>query len=420
MKRKISLSTTLTLIILTAALTISVTMMLAMRYFNRQVMSVSQRQAMYAHINTVDKTVREYYEKMDEQQLRQALAAGYVNGIGDAYTAYFSPEDLINEQLRMRGLANNVGVDLCVDTIGRVVVCRVHNDSAAAKAGVQQGDILKSLDGVSVDAKPLAQLQKTLDTAQKVMLSIQRGDTALAFDLSSYEYTVRSVTDTLLEGNIGYIRVTDFFENTPDQFRSTLSAVVEKGVSGVILDLRDNPGGSRAAAEEMISHLMPLGMYGTVTDSNGVNTKLSSSANSQLNVPSVVLINGGTAGEAEFMAGVLQEFSLTTVVGETSAGKAKYQQYFTLETDHSAIKLTVGEYGLLKGGSWQGKGIQPTLEVALSEDQQAKKLLLAPADDGQVQAAVSQLTTSTPPVVTVTTTTAAEATADATTTAAAQ
>jgi carboxyl-terminal processing protease len=250
------------------------------------------------------------------------------------------------------------------------------------------------------------------------MLSIQRGDTALAFELSSYEYTVRSVTDTLLEGNIGYIRVTDFFENTPDQFRSTLSAVVDKGVSGIILDLRDNAGGSREAAEEIISYLMPLGMYGTVTDYKGVQTKLSASANSQLNVPAVVLINDGTAGEAEFAAGVLQEFSLATLVGQTSAGKAKYQQYFTLETDHSAIKLTVGEYGLLKGGSWQGKGITPTLEVALSDDQQAKKQLLEPAEDGQVQAAVSQLTAPTPPVVTVTTT-AAEATADTTTTTAA-
>ncbi len=403
MKKKISLTSTLTLIILTAALTISVTMLLAMRYFNRQVLSVSQRQAMYSHINTVDKTVRDYYEKMDEEQLKQAIARGYVNGIGDKYAAYFSPADYVSEQLRTKGLANNIGAELCYDAEKRVVVCRVHRDSAAAKAGVQVGDILTAVDSVPVEEKPLSELQKMLATAPKAMLSVVRGEAPLAFELSAYEYTVRSVEETMLDNNVAYVRITDFFDNTPEQFRSTLSALLDKGVAGIIFDLRHNAGGSREAAEEIISQLVPLGMYGSVIDSKGVETKLSSSANTQLNIPSVVLVNDATAGEAEFMAGVLQEFSLTTVVGQTTAGKAKYQQYFTLETDHSAMKLTVGEYGLLKGGTWQGKGIVPSQEAVLSEEQAAVYRLLTPAEDGQVKAAAAQLAGSIPTIVSPTT-----------------
>ena len=400
MKKKISLTSTLTLIILTAALTISVTMLLAMRYFNRQVLSVSQRQAMYSHINTVDKTVRDYYEKMDEEQLKQAIAQGYVNGIGDKYAAYFSPTDYVNEQLRVRGLANNVGAEVCYDAQERIVVCRVHRDSAAAKAGVQVGDVLKAVDSVAVEDKSLSELQRTLATAPKVMLSVVRGESPLAFELSAYEYTVRSVEDTMLDNNIAHIRVTDFFDNTPEQFRSTLSALLDKGAAGVIFDLRNNAGGSREAVEEILSQLVPIGVYGSVTDTKGVESKLSSTANSQLNIPSVVLVNGATAGEAEFMAGVLQEFSLATVVGQTTAGKAKIQQYFTLETDHSAMKLTVGEYSLLKGGSWQGKGIVPVYEATLSAEQTAIYRLVAPADDGQVQVAAAQLAVTVPNVVT--------------------
>ena len=123
-------------------------------------------------------------------------------------------------------------------------------------------------------------------------------------------------------------------------------------------------------------------------------TKLSASANNQISVSTVTLVNERTAGEAEFFAGVLQEASLTTVVGKTTAGKAKYQQLFPLELDHSALRLTVGEYGLLKGGSWQDVGIVPSVEIALSDTQAAIYRLLAPKEDVQVQVALQQIVNS--------------------------
>lgn len=101
MKKKITISTMVTLIILTAAVTISVTMLVAMRLFNRQVQSVAQRQAMYTHIDDVDKKVREYYSDIDEERLRQCITEGYVNGIGDSYAAYFTAEEYVAEQQRL-------------------------------------------------------------------------------------------------------------------------------------------------------------------------------------------------------------------------------------------------------------------------------------------------------------------------------
>lgn len=404
MRKKISLSTTVTLLLLTAALTISITMLIAMRYFNNQVQSVSQRQAMYTHINDVDKKVRDHYQTLDEELLRQGITAGYVDGLGDAYAAYYTPAQYVAEERRIAGKANNVGVEVCYNADKQVTVCKVHADSAAAKAGVQKGDVLTAIDGEDLGEKSLSALQKQLNTATKVLLSVKRGETTTAFDLSSYEYTVRSVESTTL-GDIGYVKINAFYNNTPDQFESVLSGLLEKGVTGVVFDLRNNQGGTRQAAEQIISYLMPLGMYGTTTSSSGTVTMLSSSVSNQLGVSTVTLVNGNTAGEAEFFAGVLQEFSLTTVVGETTAGKAKYQEYFTLEADRSAVKLTVGEYGRLKAGTWQNVGIAPTLELPLPEKQASIYRLIEPADDIQVQAGMAQISNSDAALITSTTTT---------------
>ncbi len=390
MKKKITVSTAVTLIILTVALTVSITMLVAMRYFNRQVQDVSQRQAMYTHINDVDKKVREYYTDLDEEALRRGITEGYIQGLGDSYAAYFSTENYVKEKSRLAGRCGDVGLGVCANAAGQLVVWRVDADSAADKGGVKVGDVLKALDNEDVAGKTEAQVQETLDAAAKVLLSVERDGSPLAFELSAYEHTLRSVQSQKLD-SIGYVRVTAFYENTPEQFKATVSSLVEQGVTGLVFDLRDNVGGLRSAAEEVIAYLMPLGQYGTVTDKNGTATSLVSKSNNQLSLPTVTLINHTTAGEAEFFAGVLQEFSFTTVVGETSAGKAKYQEYFTLEADNSAIKLTVGEYSRLKNGSWQGQGIVPDLESALTDSQQATIRLTATADDPQVKAALSQI-----------------------------
>ena len=394
MKRKISISTTVTLILLTVALTVSLTMLLAMRHFNNQLQLVSERQEMYSHINDIDKIVREYYPNLDKEALRQGIARGYVGGVGDPYAAYYGPQSYVTEQLRLSGKANDVGVTLSLDDESHIVVSAVASSSAAEKQGVKVGDVIAAVDGVSVEGKSLLALQNQLDTAEKVMLTVRRGEGSHAFELAAFEYAVRTVQDTKL-GTIGYVKITAFYENTPDQFKAIVSELVEQDeVTGLVFDLRNNLGGSPEAVQEMLSYIMPLGAYGTMTDHKGNVTKLSTKASKQMGVPTVTLINGGTAGEAELFAGVLQEANLTTVMGITSVGKAKYQEYFVLEQDYSALKLTAGEYGLMKGGSWQGKGILPTEVVELPPEQAAIYQMLSPHDDAQVQAAVTKLETA--------------------------
>jgi len=421
MRRKISLSTTITLILLTMALTVSLTMLLAMRHFNNQLQLVSQRQAMYSHINDVDKKVRAYYPNLDEESLRKGITQGYIYGLNDPYAVYYDPARYASEQLRLAGKANNVGVTLSLDADARVVVSRVQPNSAAGKAGVQKGDIVTAVDGAPAADKSLSELQTLMNTATKVLLTVQRGESSHAYELATFEYVVRTIQETVID-SVGYIRILAFYENTPDQFRATVSSMMEQGVTGLVFDLRNNAGGSTAAVQEMLSYVMPIGVYGTLTDVNGNTTKLSASVNNQLSVSTVTLVNSGTTGEAEFFAGVLQDAGFTTVVGQTTAGKAKYQEFFTLEADYSAVKLTVGSYGLMKSGSWQDKGIVPTVTAELPAEQAAASQLLSPAEDAQVKVALEQIidsdlaalnsattTTTTAASTTTTTTTAASA-----------
>lgn len=390
MKRKVSISTTVTLVLLAIGLTVSLTMKLAMDHFNNQLQLVGERQAMYEYIDDVDKVIREYYPNVTPETLRPGIAQGYVDSLGDRYADYFSREQFEAEQLRLSGKARNVGVSLSLDSDNHVVVSRVFSGSAADKAGVKMGDVVISTDSVSTEGKGLSELQNQVNTAEKLLLTVRRGEGNHSYELSSYEYAVRTVEDHVI-GNIGYIKITAFYENTPDQFKATVSALLEQGVKGLVFDLRNNVGGSSDAVQEMLSYVMPLGVYGTMTDVKGNVTKLSTKMSNQLNVPTVTLINAGTMGEAEFFAGVLQDAQLTTVMGVTSAGKAQYQRYFVLEQDYSALKLTVGEYGLMKSGSWQGAGIVPNETVVLPPEQESVSQLLTPYEDAQVQAAVTRL-----------------------------
>ncbi len=389
MRKKITVSTTITLVILAVALTISITMLLAMRYFNRQIGSVQQRQSMYTHINDVDKKVREYYPDLDEELLRQNITEGYVNGINDSYAAYFTAAEYAAEQRLLAGGANDLGIGLCVDSQGRMAISSVNADSPAAKSGVQAGDILTAIGEETVAGKTMEAVRAALG-GEKVLISVLRGTETLAFEMTPFTYTLRSVQQSMSDG-VGYIKITGFYDNTPEQFRSTVSALKEQGVTALVFDLRGNVGGSPAAVKEMLSYVMPLGQYGFEIDKDGVSHKLSSDVNNQLGVPTATLVDATTAGEAEFFVGVLQDASLTTVVGETTAGEAKYQAYFPLESDGSVIKLTVGEYGRLKSGSWQGVGIRPDEEVILTADQKAIRPLLVLSVDPQYKAALARL-----------------------------
>ena len=392
MNKKIPLGATLALIIITMALTISVTMVVAMRYFNSNVTALAQKQSMFDNIADVDTAVRQQYANIDEAKLRAALAQAYISSIDDPYAAYLSHDAYTKAQAEAEGKMTGVGIDVTLSTEGKIIATLIHKDSAAEKAGMRKGDVITAVDGTEVKKEDFAAVKSKLENAAKVLVTVSRDGQPSSFELTASPYVLVSVEERVIGDSVGYIRIRGFHNNTTEQFKAAYSALEEAGVGSIIFDLRGNTGGTIQSAKDMLSYLLPRGKYASLTDNEGKVTELVAEDLHQMSVPSVTLVNGTTAGEAELFAGVLQEFQLTTVVGENTAGKGRIQEFFPLKVDSSAVKLTVAQLSLLQSGGLEGKGIAPTKLISLTESQTTDFELLTETTDPQLKAALSILT----------------------------
>ena len=392
-KKRFTLSGMITIVVLAVAVAISATMMIAIRHFNRQVNAVMQKQVLYTHISDIDTKVREYFPTLDEEQLQAALAAGYVKGLSDPYAAYLNTQDYKEAQLERQGKSSAAGIALAMSEKNEVMVEKVYTESAAHKVGVQKDDVLLSVDGEEVNSSNLQKMQEKLDTAtSKLLLSVRRGDKTLSFDVTAYTFSIDTVTERMLKGNIGYICITAFYDNTESQFTAAYSALQDKGATSFIFDVRNcNHGGSRQALEGVLSYLMPHGAYAVYTANDGTVTNLVAHSSHTNTAPAVVLVNGETKGEAEIFAGVLQEFKTATVVGEKTAGKGKVQEFVPLKEDNSALLLSAGEISLVSGGAIEGVGITPDTVAPMSLYKTNRIGVLKDAEDDQLQAALEAL-----------------------------
>lgn len=390
MNKKISLGAALALIIIAMALTVSVTMGVAMRHFNSNITALGKKQEMFNNLADVDTAVRQQYGNIDEARLRANLAKGYISSIDDPYAAYLSASEYKKAQEIEQGKTTGFGIEVSLLSDSRVVTTLIHKDSAAEKAGMQKGDEITAVDGAAVTQDNFESVKTKLDSATKVMITAKRGDATASYELTASPYDLVSVQERMI-GTVGYIRIRGFHLNTTEQFKAAYSALEEEGASAFIFDLRNNEGGTLQSAQEVISYLLPRGKYATLTDNAGQVTDLISEDTHTLGVPSVTLVNAKTAGEAELLAGVLQEMEMTTVVGETTAGKGKVQEFFPLKVDSSAVRLSVAQLSLLQGGPLQDNGVLPTWEIALSEAQQTDFELLDEKTDPQLSLAISVL-----------------------------
>ena len=175
MHKKISVGVLLASVILAVALTVSVTMVIAIRYFNSTVSDVTQRQAMFEYVTDVDKIVRYHYNgTIDEEKLRRALGKGYIDGIDDPYAAYLSSDEYKEALDTRKGKETGFGLELALSDNGRMIVSRVHPNSTADKAGIEKGDVLTAVNGSEVSASDFSSVNRTLSDAPKVILSVRR------------------------------------------------------------------------------------------------------------------------------------------------------------------------------------------------------------------------------------------------------
>ncbi|WP_221799991.1 S41 family peptidase [Oceanobacter mangrovi] len=312
-----------------------------------------------------------YVEEVDDETLFGYAINGMLTAL-DPHSVYLQPEDFSELRETTTGKFGGLGLEVGQQD-GLVLVITPIDDTPAQKAGIKAGDLIVTLDGEAVVGMSLGEAIEKMrgEPGSPITLEIRRDNepTLLSFTVERDEIKVRSVRSKLLSDDIGYIRITQFQEETGAELNKTLKKWQDdKAVKGVILDLRNNPGGVLDAAVDVSNAFLDNGLI-VYTEGRAASSKLKFSANSDTtarDLPLIVLINGGSASASEIVAGALQDHKRAVLVGTQSFGKGSVQTVLPLAND-KAIKLTTARYFTPSGRSIQAKGIEPDIWVEQSD-----------------------------------------------------
>ena len=395
MNRKISVGMTVTIVILAMTVTFSITMLLAMRLFDRTVTSVKEKESMYNKVAEVDRYVRanDYYD-IDETMLYDRLTAGYLLGTGDKYARYYTASaytDLLNAQ---SGKLIGIGVELAIDQSGYAKVTKVYDESPAKEAGLQKGDYIITIDGTDVKSLGGAEaVQNKLRGESGITVNVVWLDSENAqhtADLTHYGFTANSVDSAMVQDNVGYIKIWQFDNSTPSELDFALRSLTASGAQSFVFDLRDNGGGVLDDAVSCIDLIAPEGTVAYAEDKNGNRTIIGSSDNeSRVDLPIVCLVNGNTASAAELFAASLHTMNGARLVGTTTMGKGTIQSSPQRLSDGSAVVVTVAKLICGDGSCFDGTGLTVDVERPLTPDEQVSYYDYTLDTDPQIQRAVS-------------------------------
>lgn len=316
-----------------------------------------------------DELIKKAFEKaMDEnpQILIELLKAGFSSL--DEYTEYYTPEEYISFVNDMNHTFYGIGV--IIQKKDRYVeITNCLEDGSAVGAGIEPGDKIVAVDGEDVVGKPLDVVQSmvTGELGSEVEITVLRGETILSFKLTRKPVSSETVSYAILEGDIGYISIINFAQETDTEFEKALDVFREKGITDIILDIRDNPGGYLATAVNIAEMIVPKGIIAQTMyrDETRNETYYSKLENPEFNF--AVLVNENTASAAEVLAGAMKDSEVGYLIGQQTYGKAVIQEMFTLSG--GAFKITTGHYLTRDGHEINKIGIEPNEFVANSEKQ---------------------------------------------------
>ena len=345
-----------------------------------------------AKVEIMESYLDKYYvEAFDKTLVEEMLYSGMAAGVGDRYT-YYMPEENLEQYLEnANGNFDGVGIEVYTTQEGEVTVSRVMEGQPAEKAGMQEGDVIIGVDGEDMRGKLISDVAAKIrgKAGTKVTIQVLRKSTDETLEMTMERAVVvmESVSHRMINGNIGYISISGFKENTYDQFKTVLDALQEKGMQGLVLDLRDNPGGLVKSVYHIGEELLPEGTMVYTMDKQENREDLECDGE-YLDIPLVVLVNENSASASEILAGAVKDTERGTLVGMQTFGKGLVQRLFTLP-DGSGLNVTIQKYYTPKGTSIHGVGVTPDEKVQLPEKYLTTALTDIPeAEDPQLQKAL--------------------------------
>ena len=324
-------------------------------------------------LSLLEDSIDQYYlESVNEDDLKDSLYHGLVAGLGDPYSVYYSKEELEAVMESTEGIYYGIGAYIGVDQeTGYCKITKVMPDTPAEEAGVMAEDLIVAVDGESM-----------LNVGSSEIVTYIKGPEHTTVDLTLYregereyvELTVErrkietpTVTYSMDEDKIATIQITEFDEVTLSQFEDCLKQAKKDGMKGLVLDLRDNPGGSLNVVVDIAGHFLPKGLVVYTEDKNGRRKEYNCDGRDELDVPLVVLINGNSASASEILAGAIKDYNKGILLGTTTFGKGIVQKIYGI-SDGSAVKLTISHYYTPSGADIHGVGIDPDEELKLDVD----------------------------------------------------
>jgi carboxyl-terminal processing protease len=332
---------------------------------------------------------REYVEEISDEQLIDAAIRGMIADL-DPHSAYLDPEEFNEIRISTTGEYSGVGIEVALED-GVVKVVAPIEDSPAERAGVRSGDRIVAVDGVVVNVDTLddaiGRMRGKVGTSVRITIARHDVPAPLEFTLARTSVQVHSVKQQLLEPGFGYVRISHFSETTANDLERAVVALVKKNGSalrGLVLDLRNNPGGVLEAAAGVSDAFLENGV---IVTANGraadAKFEMDAQPGDVMNgAPIVVLVNGGSASASEIVAGALQDHHRATLVGRQTYGKGSVQTVMPLSDGH-AIKLTTSRYFTPSGASIHEKGITPDVLVE-QKDIEAQGNVDSPAVHGNL------------------------------------
>lgn len=329
-------------------------------------------------INIVEKMERindildDYFmEDVNYEDLENAMLHGYINGLGDPYTTYLDKEEFEIFMENSNGTYFGIGASITADEIDNTVMIVIpFEGSPSYEAGLRPGDKIIKVDGDEVFGnrtnEALSKIKGPKGT--EVLLSILKANSGIMEDvlLVRDEIILPTVAHKKLEGNIGYIRLTGFDRVTTDQFNIAYDELLNEGIEGLILDLRNNPGGLLNVVGDITNRLIPEGVI-TYTENKNGERRYINSDDEEIEIPLVILINGHSASASEVLSGAVQDTGKGVLIGEQSFGKGLVQSLFKIG-DGTALKVTIEKYYTPNGICIQGEGLTPDIVVEMDEE----------------------------------------------------
>ena len=312
----------------------------------------------------------DFYQKTDEDKLVTGAIKGMFSGLNDPYSQYYTKEEFDNLTQQTSGSFVGIGVYISPsEEDDHITIIAPIEGSPAEKSGIKAGDKILKVDGKVVSAKNSDEAVSMMKGKKgtEVELTIKRGEQILDVKVTRDKIVSKTVDEKVLDDNIGYIKITSFTEHTNKEFETALKTLKQSNIKGLIIDLRDNPGGLLNVCKDIADSLIGEGTIVYTKDNKG-NTEYLKSDKEKLGLPIVVLTNEGSASASEILTGAIIDNKAGISVGTTTFGKGLVQSVRGLK-DGTGYKLTTAQYFTPNGEYINGKGIKPTIEEKDEEKQ---------------------------------------------------